>query len=80
MIPMWEIRKQQKTKLAELIEYAGNKSRLAKALGYSKQVVGHWEKRGRISATAAMIAEDVTNGYFKKEDLRPDVSEWNNKG
>jgi DNA-binding transcriptional regulator YdaS (Cro superfamily) len=38
-----------------------------------------WVSRGRISATAAIEVDKLTNGLFKKEDLRPAVTQWRAK-
>ena len=45
-------------------------------MGVSAQVVHNWTKRGRISASRAIVAESITGGEFKKEQLRPDVLVW----
>jgi DNA-binding transcriptional regulator YdaS (Cro superfamily) len=65
---------QQFKQLCKLRECAGTKYRLSKDLGVSQQVVQGWFLRGRISATAAIKAEAVYG--IKKEDLRPDVTNW----
>ena len=49
---------------------------LSGALGVSQQVVGNWVARGRISAVMAAKAEQVTEGVFTKEYMRPDVQVW----
>ena len=77
MKPLSEIKLQQSSELNLLIEWVGSQSRLADGLGVSKQVVQGWVKRGRISAQSAIRVEKETNGFFKKEGLRPDVIEWN---
>ena len=76
MKPIWEIEKEQKTALDKLLKFAGTQKRLAHFLEVSPTNVNFWVKRGRISATAAMKAEIVTDGYVKKEELRPDVIDW----
>jgi DNA-binding transcriptional regulator YdaS (Cro superfamily) len=71
-----QIKQEQASELMRLIKFAGSQSRLARALDVSPQVVQNWVKRGRISATAAIEAEEQTNGFITKEDLRPDVDSW----
>lgn len=56
-----------------------NKSDIGRRLGYSRSVVGSWFSRGRISATAAIKAEQTEEAKslgLTKEMLRPDVNEW----
>lgn len=77
MRPYAEIKQQQADKLEELIKYAGNVVRLAKALNVPYQTAAAWKVRGRISAVMAIEAERITNGVITKEDLRPDVEQWN---
>lgn len=71
-----QLKMQQETELARLIEWVGSKSRLAEQLNVTRQAVHYWEKRGRIPASFAIEVEKLTNGYFKKEELRPDVATW----
>lgn len=71
-----EIKKQQRDELIKLVEWVGSQARLARELNTSNQVVYSWVKRGRISATAAMMVEKKTDGLFTKESLRPDVTAW----
>jgi hypothetical protein len=68
------IKKQQHYHLYLLLTLAVTKYRMAQRLGVSQQVVQGWFLRGRISATAAIKAEAVYG--IKKEDLRPDVTNW----
>lgn len=70
------VRQKQEKELLALIKYFDTQSKLARALGVSRFVVSQWVKRGRISATSAIRAEEVTGGRFSKESLRPDVIEW----
>ncbi len=77
MKSMEQIKTEQKQALLKLIEFAGSNVRLANELGYTRSTVTEWIKRGRISATAALKAEQITDGYIKKEELRPDVIDWN---
>ena len=76
MKPYTQIRNEQSVHLMRLIEFAGSKARLARALGVTPQVVAGWVKRGRISATMAIVAERECNGVITKEQLRPDVHIW----
>lgn len=76
MITQQDILKQQKDALNELIEMYGGQSQLGRTLGLDRQVVNNWVKRGRISATYAIKAEQLTGGTIRKEYLRPDVRNW----
>lgn len=76
MRPYKEITEQQKTKLSELIEYAGSVKRLADSLGVPYTTAHSWVVRGRISAVMAIQAEKITSGAITKQMLRPDVKEW----
>lgn len=71
-----QIKDIESAQLDMLIEHVGGQSELARFLGVTRQSVYEWKKRGRISATAAIQAEKLTNGTFKKEDLRPAVTQW----
>ena len=72
-----EIQRKQKDALGKLWKYYGlNKKRMAEAFGVSRMTVHNWFVRGRISATKAIIAEELTGGEITKEELRPDVAEW----
>ena len=71
------IEEQQKLALGKLWRYYNlNKADIARALDVSVVSVYQWFNRGRISATAAILVDDITCGEIKKEDLRPDVKEW----
>lgn len=74
-----QIKEVESGRLAELVEYMGGQASLARFLGVSRQSVNEWVSRGRISATAAIEVERLTNGAFKKEDLRPAVTQWRTK-
>lgn len=76
MLSAKEIKKIHKKELAQCIEWFGSAVRLADAVGVSKSAVSQWVKRGKISATAAIDVERVTSGEITKEQLRPDVREW----
>jgi len=71
-----QIEAQEAAQLLKAVEWAGSQTNLGKVLGVSPQVVSNWVKRGRISATAAAELEKITNGLFKKSEMRPDVKEW----
>lgn len=74
-----QIKEMEQRKLNDLVEYVGGQASLARFLGVSRQSVNEWVSRGRISATAAIEVEKLTNGLFKKEDLRPAVTQWRAK-
>lgn len=74
-----QIKEMEERKLAELIDYVGGQAALARFVGVSRQSVNEWVSRGRISATAAIDIELLTDGRFKKEDLRPAVTQWRTK-
>ena len=76
MLSMREIKKKQFEELNRVIEFFGTATRLADAIGVTKSAVSQWVIRGKISATMAIEVERVTNGEFKKENLRPDVTQW----
>lgn len=71
-----QINEKQKASLLKLIFWAGSQKMLAHKLGVTVATVSNWKARGRISATAAIKAEEITNGFVFKEELRPDVIEW----
>ena len=66
----------ERRELERLLEWAGSPGVLAELLDVTPQTVDGWRVRGRISATAAEIADKVTKGKFTKRMLRPDVSTW----
>lgn len=70
------IKHNQSKYLIKLIGYFGSQARCASHLDVSPQVVQGWLLRGRISAKKAIYAEGVTVGYVTKEQLRPDVLNW----
>lgn len=74
-----QIKEMEERKLSELIDYVGGQAALARFVGVSRQSVNEWVSRGRISATAAIDIERLTDGRFKKEDLRPAVTQWRTK-
>jgi DNA-binding transcriptional regulator YdaS (Cro superfamily) len=74
-----QIKEMEQRKLTDLVEYMGGQASLARFLGVSRQSVNEWVSRGRISASAAIEVDKLTNGLFKKEDLRPAVTQWREK-
>jgi len=70
------MKKEQKESLNLLIEWFGGQTKTAHYLETTKQNVHSWVKRGRISATFAIVAEEATQGDITKEQLRPDVLTW----
>lgn len=71
-----QVAEMEKQTLNELISYLGGPARLAEFLGVTRQIVYYWQKRGRISASAAIDVERLTDGKFKKSALRPAVTQW----
>ena len=71
-----EIKQQQAKELIAVIKYAGSQVKLARACGVSRQVVNEWVKVGRISEFGATTIDRVTSGYFRREEMRPDVVVW----
>ncbi len=74
---MKTLEQQQKTALGRVWRfYRFNKAEIARSTGVSVGTVYQWFNRGRISATAAILIEDATDGEITKEEIRPDVKEW----
>ncbi len=71
-----QIKAEQALQLASLLDWVGSRRRLANECGVTSQAVYEWVKRGRISASDAIIVERKTEGLFTKEELRPDVTDW----
>ena len=71
-----QIKAQQAKSLIKLIGYFGSQARAAAYLDVSPQVVQGWLLRGRISAKMALKAQVVTGNYLSREDLRPDITNW----
>ena len=71
-----QIKQQQAKELIAVIKYAGSQAKLARACGVSRQVVNEWVKVGRISEFGATTIDRVTSGYFRREEMRPDVVSW----
>ncbi len=76
LVSQKEIDDKNKSALLALLAWVGSRKRLAEQCGVTPQAVYDWVKRGRISATCAIIVEEKTGGLFKKENLRADVKEW----
>ena len=71
-----EIKQQQAKELIAVIKYAGSQANLARECGVAQQSVHRWVKRGRISKKGATTIHRVTEGYFRREEMRPDVVLW----
>ena len=75
-----EIKFAQIAALRKLCKYFSyNRTMMAEKLGVERNAVYQWFHRGRISSESAIVAEDVTNGYVTKQQLRPDVEMWWNE-
>ena len=61
-------------KLSKHFDY--NRAELAKALHVQNHVVYAWFTRGKISKQGAIQAEKATCGAIKKQELRPDIAEF----
>ena len=70
-----EIQHQQRTALADLIQWAGTPSRCAMLFGVTPPTVWFWTKHGRISKEGALRASEITGGLFTFAQLRPDLAE-----
>jgi len=71
-----DIKQQQADELMKLLAWVGSRKRLADECGVTPQAVYEWVKRGRIAAKCATIVHIKSDGYFKREELRPDVTQW----
>ena len=71
-----DIKQQQADELMKLLAWIGSRKRLADECDVTPQAVYEWVKRGRIAAKCATIVHIKSDGYFKREELRPDVAEW----
>ena len=71
-----DIKQQQSKELMDLIKWIGGRARLANECEVTPQAVYEWVKRGRISAKGATIIHKKSQGFFKREELRPDVIVW----
>jgi DNA-binding transcriptional regulator YdaS (Cro superfamily) len=66
----------ERAALDDVLAWAGSQSTLASLVGVTQQAVQSWVDRGRISATAAVKVEQLSQGRFLAKDLRPNVAEW----
>ena len=71
-----KIKQAQALELMQLIKWVGSRARLASQCDVTPQAVHNWVKRGHISKKAATIIHRKSDGYFKREELRPDVVTW----
>lgn len=56
-------------KYRDAIRFYGQPTKLATALGYTRQAVDNWRKRGFIPELAQRKIEDATGGKLKAERL-----------
>jgi len=61
-------------KLSKHFSY--NRNTIAKALNCGLPTVHGWFLRGQISKSGAVRAEKATSGAVTKQELRPDISEF----
>ena len=71
-----DIKLEQSKELIDLIKWIGGRARLANECEVTPQAVYEWVKRGRISAKGATIIHKKSQGFFKRQELRPDVIAW----
>lgn len=69
-------RKQQLKYLIQAIEYFGNRTRMAEALGVHQQTPYQWYRLKRISVAGALKVHALNIG-ITREQLRPDIKDWN---
>lgn len=62
--------------LEKTLVYFGSKTMIAQEIGLSRQAVASWWRRGKVSKIGAKKLEEYDPKYFIKEELRPDVKEW----
>ena len=61
--------------ITRAIEHFGSQEKLAKALGVSQGAVSQYATgQKRPSAEVAIRLEEITQGHFKADDLRPDIN------
>jgi DNA-binding transcriptional regulator YdaS (Cro superfamily) len=77
MISAADIKQAQAHELMELIKWVGSRALLASECNVTPQAVYEWVKRGHISKKAATIIHRNSDGFFKRQELRPDVVVWN---
>lgn len=70
------IKLKKSQELAKVIGWAGGGTKLAKLLGVTKSAVSQWTRRGFVTEQYAVLIEEKTDGRFKKEKLRPDITIW----
>jgi DNA-binding transcriptional regulator YdaS (Cro superfamily) len=61
--------------LRDILNRAGSRASLARALGVSPQAAHGWVDFNRIPAARAIQIEQVTDGLIKRHELRPDLWE-----
>ena len=76
MITAADIKQAQSHELFELIKWVGSRALLASECNVTRQVVHNWVSHGRISKKAATIIHRKSDGFFKRQELRPDVVTW----
>ena len=76
MITAAHIKQAQAHELLELIKWVGSRALLASECNVTRQVVHNWVSNGRISKKAATIIHRKSGGFFKRQELRPDVVTW----
>ncbi len=57
------------SKLGEVVEFFGSKSKLAGALGVGKSAVSHWIKADALPPERAIQIEVMSGGRFKAADF-----------
>ncbi len=53
----------------EVVDYFGNQSKLAEALGVTRQAVTYWKTLGVFPPRQCFLIEQLTHGEFKAKDL-----------
>ena len=71
-----DIKLQQAVQLMALLKWVDSRAHLARVCNVTPQAVSGWVKAGRISKKAATIIHRASDGYFRREELRPDVINW----
>ena len=69
-------KKKARQALLDLIAWAGYRTRLARILDTHEQNVYQWCRRGEISRPWALRVDARDDIPFTKEQLRPDVQDW----
>lgn len=74
---MFDYATQNREALENLLQYFnGNKAQMASTLGVSRNIVSTWFAKGRIGRKGAVAAGAIKAIPFTKEQLRPDVKNW----